>query len=85
MYAHCESTSLWSIQPLPSLSLTLYLPLPIIQQLSIHILVSSTFTDIMFYDIVDALSFSFPFPLSLKSIVPFLYLFELLLSGLIYS
>jgi hypothetical protein len=36
---------------------------PILQQLSVHILVSSPFTDAMFYDIVDALSFSLPFPL----------------------
>jgi hypothetical protein len=35
---------------------------PIIQQLSVHILMSSTCTDVMFYDITDALSFSFPFP-----------------------
>jgi hypothetical protein len=36
-------------------------PTPIIQQLSVHILMSSACTDVIFYDIVDALSFSFPF------------------------
>jgi hypothetical protein len=48
--------------------LPLYLPPPIFQQLSIHILLSSTFTDAMFYNIIDALSLSFIFPLSLSSI-----------------
>jgi hypothetical protein len=47
--------------------LPLYLPAPIFQQLSVHILTSSTITDLMFYDITDALLFSFPFPLSLSS------------------
>jgi hypothetical protein len=32
------------------------------KKLSIHIVISSTFTDILYYDIGDALSFSFPFP-----------------------
>jgi hypothetical protein len=41
---------------------------PIFQQLSIHIL-----TDVIFYDIVDALSFSFPFPPSTSSIESFHY------------
>jgi hypothetical protein len=46
-----------------------YLPsTPIFPQLSIHILISSTFSDVMFYGITDALSFSFPFPLSPSSI-----------------
>jgi hypothetical protein len=44
--------------------LPLYLPPPIFQQLSIYILIPSTFTDVMFYNIVDALSLSFPLPLS---------------------
>jgi hypothetical protein len=47
--------------------LFLYLP-PTFSTAFIHILISSTFTDVMFYDITDALSFSFPFPLSLSSI-----------------
>jgi hypothetical protein len=68
MYAHCGYTLLWSAQPLPLLSLTLYLLHPSFQQLSIHIPISSTFTDAMFYNITDALSFSFPFPLSLSPI-----------------
>jgi hypothetical protein len=41
--------------------------------LSVHILISSTFTDVMFYDIVDALVFSFPFPPSQSSIEQFRY------------
>jgi hypothetical protein len=45
-------SSLTSLSPTP----------PIFEQLSIHILISSTFTDLMFYNITDALSFSFPFP-----------------------
>jgi hypothetical protein len=48
--------------------LPLYLPLPIFQQLSVHILISSTVTDVRFYDITDALSFSLPFPPSPSSI-----------------
>jgi hypothetical protein len=41
------------------------LPLPShphFQQPSVHILISSICTDVMFYDITDALSFSLPFP-----------------------
>jgi hypothetical protein len=38
---------------------------PIFKQLSIHIFILSTFTDITFYEIFDALSFSIPFPPSL--------------------
>jgi hypothetical protein len=67
MYLHCGSPSLWSIESLPLLSLT---ALPV-QQLSAHILTSSTFTDHMFYNITDALSFSFLFPLSPTSIEQF--------------
>jgi hypothetical protein len=44
---------------------------PSFQQLSVHTLISSTFTDVMFHDITDALSFSFPFPLSPSSIEQF--------------
>jgi hypothetical protein len=40
--------------------LPLYFPRPIFQQCSVHILISSTFTGVIFYDIIDALSFSFP-------------------------
>jgi hypothetical protein len=43
------------------------------QQLSIYILIFSTSTGIMFYDIVDALLFSFPFPPSSSSIQYFHY------------
>jgi hypothetical protein len=42
-----------------------YSPLPILtlpfSKLSVHILISSTFTDLMFYNITDTPSFSFPF------------------------
>jgi hypothetical protein len=58
MHPHCGFTLLWFIQPLPLLSLTFYLPLPIFQQLSTHILLSSTLTDVVFYNIVDDLSYS---------------------------
>jgi hypothetical protein len=61
MYPCCEYTLLWSSQPLPLLSLTLLLANPHFQQVSIHILIFSTYTDVIFYDIVDPLSFSFPF------------------------
>jgi hypothetical protein len=66
MYPCCEYTLLCqfnaSITPLtPSLLA------PFFQQLSIHIAISSTFTDVTSYDI-DALSFSFPFPPFLSSI-----------------
>jgi hypothetical protein len=44
------------------------LPPPIIQQLSVHIVVSATYTDVMDFDIVDAPWFSFPFPPPLSSI-----------------
>jgi hypothetical protein len=37
--------------------LPLYLPPSILQQLSVHIFISSVFTAVMFYDIIDALSF----------------------------
>jgi hypothetical protein len=63
MCPYCEYTLCWSSQPFILLSLTPLppTPIPIFQQLSIHFLISSTFTDVMFYDIVDALSlFSFP-------------------------
>jgi hypothetical protein len=44
---------------------------PHFQQLSVHILMSSTCTDVMLYDITDALSFSLPFPPSPSSIEKF--------------
>jgi hypothetical protein len=53
--------------------LAFYLPSSSFQQLSIHILISSTFTDGVFYNIVDTLSFSLPFPASLSSIQYFFY------------
>jgi hypothetical protein len=73
MYLYTEYTLLWSVQPLPLLSLTLSLPPRIIQQLSICIVTSSTFTDVMYFDIVDALSFFFPFPPPSSSIAQFHY------------
>jgi hypothetical protein len=50
-----------------------YSPAPIFQQLSVHILMSSTCTDVMFYDITDTLSFSFPFLPPPSSIEQFHY------------
>jgi hypothetical protein len=66
----------WWIQKLDRL-LTLLKPFlppppPIFQQLLIHILISSTFTGSMFYDITDALPFS-SFPSFLSSIEKFHY------------
>jgi hypothetical protein len=58
MHPCCGCTSLWSIQLLPLLSLPPSLP----PQLSVHILMSSTCTDVMLYDVTDALTFSLPFP-----------------------
>jgi hypothetical protein len=54
MYPLSESIFLWSIQPLPLL--TPSLSPPIIQQLSIHILISSTCTDVIYFSTVDCLS-----------------------------
>jgi hypothetical protein len=50
-----------------------YVPPPTFQQLSMHILISSTFTDVMLYNIVEFLSFFFfpCFPESHK-VVPLL-------------
>jgi hypothetical protein len=62
-----EHTSLWSVQLPLLLSLTLPSHPPIIQQLSVHIVIFTTCTDIMHFDIVDTLSFSFPFPAPLNS------------------
>jgi hypothetical protein len=58
MYPNYAYTLLWSVQPFLLLFFTLFLPLPIIQQFSIPMVISSTFTDVMFYNIVDTLSFS---------------------------
>jgi hypothetical protein len=63
----CESTLLWSLWPHPFLSLPPS-PHPLSQQLSVPILVSSTFTDVMSYEITDALSFSFPSPSSTEQL-----------------
>jgi hypothetical protein len=57
-----KCTLLWSVHPLPLLSFTPSLPSLIIQQLSIHTIILSTFTDVMYYNIVAYLSFSFSFP-----------------------
>jgi hypothetical protein len=46
------------------------LPYPVFKQLSIHILISSTYTYYVMY-ITNALSFSFLFPLSLSSVEQF--------------
>jgi hypothetical protein len=71
MYAHCGCPLLWSVQPLPLLFLT---PLPptqffnSFQYTSLYPLPSH-----MLCDITDALSFSFPFPLSeFHRVVPLL-------------
>jgi hypothetical protein len=49
MHPHCGYTLLWPIQPLPLLSLSLYLPpTTLFQQLSVRILISSTLTDVSF-------------------------------------
>jgi hypothetical protein len=37
---------------------------------------SSTFTDVMFYNVTDALSFSFPFPLSQVPLLQTCFKFE---------
>jgi hypothetical protein len=71
MYARKYTVSVLyfgSLNPLLYSPLPRYLPPPIFQKLSIHILISATITDVRFYDIIDALSFSFPFPLSPSSI-----------------
>jgi hypothetical protein len=60
MYPQCGYTIFWSIQPLLLLPLTPLLP-------TIHF--SKAFNT--FYDITDALAFSFPLPLSLSSIDQF--------------
>jgi hypothetical protein len=60
LYPYWEYTLLWSIQPLHCSPLPP--PTSHFQQLSIHILISCTFTDVMFYNTVDTLSSSFPFP-----------------------
>jgi hypothetical protein len=64
MYLSCAYNLLWSVQPSLLLSLTPSLPLPIIEQLSIHIVTSSTHTDVMHFNIVDYLLFFFSFPSS---------------------
>jgi hypothetical protein len=53
--------------------LTLYLPTPILQQLSIHILISSTFTSyVMWYYWCSVILFSFPSSPELHTVVPLL-------------
>jgi hypothetical protein len=59
--------------PFLYIHLSLYLPPSIFQQLSIPILISSIFTDVIFYDTVDGLLISFPFHPSLSSIEQFHY------------
>jgi hypothetical protein len=53
MYPLCECTLLCLVQCPLFLSLTPSLPPPIIQQLSVHIVRSSTCTDVMYFDIID--------------------------------
>jgi hypothetical protein len=78
MYAHCGYALLWSIQPLPLLSLTTLPPTCNFQQLSIHILISSTFTSYVmqhywFFDRIHPLYYSFLSPfLTSTSILQFL-------------
>jgi hypothetical protein len=66
MYAHYGCALLWSVQPLPLLSL---IPLPPISHFSATF---NAYSYILYLhilcDINDVLSFSFPFPLSLSSI-----------------
>jgi hypothetical protein len=67
MCAHCGCSLLWSIQPLPLLSLTPLPPTPLFnsfQYTSLYLLPSH----LMFYDTTDVLSFSLPSHLSLSSI-----------------
>jgi hypothetical protein len=69
--SHCGCALLWSIQPLPLLSLTLYLSPPIFQQLSIHMLISSTFTSyVLWYYWCSIILFSLPsFPKSNRAVL----------------
>jgi hypothetical protein len=55
------------LNPFQYSPLPLHFPHPIFQQLSVHILISAIFIDVMFYNVTDALSFFFPFPLSSSS------------------
>jgi hypothetical protein len=59
-----EHTLLWLVQPPLLFSITPPLPSPIVQWLSTHIIIFSTYTDITYFDIIDVLSFPFPPPLS---------------------
>jgi hypothetical protein len=81
VYPCCEYALLWAIQPLPLLSLTPHLPPLSFQQLLMYKLMSSTFTDV-FYDIVDALAFSFLFSPSPSSTEQFHYYRHVLLTSL---
>jgi hypothetical protein len=68
MYLSCEYALLWSVQSFLLLSLVPSLPTSIIQQLSVHIFISSTCIDVIYFGTVDSLSFSFLFPLPQSSI-----------------
>jgi hypothetical protein len=62
MYAHYGYVLLWSVQPLPILSLTpLHPTLHFSTAFNTHPYILYLI-DLMFYDIIDALSFSFSFP-----------------------
>jgi hypothetical protein len=63
----------WLVQPLLLLSLTPSLPPLIIQQLSIHVVISSTYTDVTYFDIVDTvILFSFPSSPKFHGAIPLL-------------
>jgi hypothetical protein len=74
MCAHRGCTLLWSVQPLPLLSLTPFLSTPLIfQQLSIHMLISSTFTFyVMWHYWCSIIVFSFPSFPEVHRVVPLL-------------
>jgi hypothetical protein len=68
----CEYTSLWSIQPLSLLSFIPSPPPSIIQQLSTHIIISSTCTDGRHFHIVDYHSLFLPSFPECHRVVPWL-------------
>jgi hypothetical protein len=80
MYPCCEYTLLWSVQFLPLVSLTPLPPTPILYSFQYIPLFPLPLQ--MFYNIIDALSFSFPFPPSPSSIEWFHYYTHVLHMGL---
>jgi hypothetical protein len=77
IYPSCEYTLLWSVQFPLLLSLTPFLPPPIIQQLSIHIIMSSTSTDCntFLYCWLSIFLPSFPSSPRCHTVVPLLHTF----------